>query len=252
MKIEIKTKPGGMEDMEDMKGMEDIKNMEGMDEPRKGQEEDMAGYALDEGELFGETAAPESPVTETPAEKPALADVVPEANTAVEDRIKAIENQLAAAKEKAAEPAPAPAMPGEPPAPAGMSEWEQFKSDYPDIASPVEKMLLMREQTRDQQMAAVHTRIFEEAMDAARPTWRDLRDDPGFGAWLEANPEQQAAAQTPGVRAALKVLDAYESSKKASDVTAQRQERLAGAVATPAKSSRAPALSDTLDGWAAD
>ena len=30
MKIEIKTKPGGMEDMEDMKGMEDIKNMEGI------------------------------------------------------------------------------------------------------------------------------------------------------------------------------------------------------------------------------
>ena len=110
----------------------------------------------------------------------------------------------------------------------------------------------MREQTRDQQMAAVHTRIFEEAMDAARPTWRDLRDDPGFGAWLEANPEQQAAAQTPGVRAALKVIDAYEASRKANDVTAQRQERLAGAVATPAKGSRAPALSDTLDGWAAD
>ena len=236
MKIEIKAKPGGMDDM---------------NEPRMEQDEDMSGYALDEGELFGETAAPESPVTETPAEKPALADVVPEANTAVEDRIKAIENQLAAAKERAVEPAPA--MPGDSPGMAPeISEWEQFKADYPDIASPVEKMLTMREQTRDQQMAAVHARIFEEAMDAARPTWRDLRDDPGFGAWLEANPEQQAAAQTPGVRAALKVLDAYESSKKASDVTAQRQERLAGAVATPAKSSRAPALSDTLDGWAAD
>lgn len=236
MKIEIKTKPGGMDDM---------------NEPRMDQDEDMSGYALDEGGLFGETASPEPSTAEAPIEKPALADVVPEANSGIEDRIKAVENQLAAAKERAVEPAPA--MPGDSPSmPPEISEWEQFKADYPDIASPVEKMLTMREQTRDQQMAAVHTRIFEEAMDAARPTWRDLRDDPGFGAWLEANPEQQAAAQTPGVRAALKVLDAYESSRKASDVTAQRQERLAGAVATPAKSSRAPALSDTLDGWAAD
>lgn len=238
MKIEIKTKPGGMDDM---------------NEPRMDQDEDMSGYALDESGLFGETASPEPSTAEAPVEKPALADVVPEANSGIEDRIKAVENQLAAAKERAAEPAPAPpVMPGEPPAPAGMSEWEQFKADYPDIAAPVEKMLKMREQTRDQQMAAMHARIFEEAMDAARPTWRDLRDDPGFGAWLEANPEQQTAAQTPGVRAALKVIDAYEASRKANDVTAQRQERLAGAVATPAKSSRAPALSDTLDGWAAD
>ena len=236
MKIEIKAKPGGMDDM---------------NEPRMDQDEDMSGYALDESGLFGETESPEPPTAEAPIEKPALADVVPEANSGIEDRIKAVENQLAAAKERAVEPAPA--MPGESPSMTPeISEWEQFKADYPDIASPVEKMLTMREQTRDQQMAAVHTRIFEEAMDAARPTWRDLRDDPGFGAWLEANPEQQTAAQTPGVRAALKVLDAYESSKKASDVTAQRQERLAGAVATPAKSSRAPALSDTLDGWAAD
>jgi len=236
MKIEIKAKPGGMDDM---------------NEPRMDQDEDMSGYALDESGLFGETESPEPPTAEAPIEKPALADVVPEANSAIEDRIKAVENQLAAAKERAAEPAPA--MPGESPGMTPeMSEWEQFKGDYPDIAVPVEKMLSMREQTRDQQMAAMHARIFEEAMDAARPTWRDLRDDPGFGAWLEANPEQQAAAQTPGVRAALKVLDAYESSRKASDVTAQRQERLAGAVATPAKGSRAPALSDTLDGWAAD
>lgn len=236
MKIEIKAKPGGMDDM---------------DEPRMNQDEDMSGYALDESGLFGETEAPAAPGAEAPVEKPALADVVPEANTAIEDRIRAVENQLAAAKERAAEPAPA--MPGEPPGMTPeMSEWEQFKADYPDIASPVEKMLSMREQTRDQQMAAVHTRIFEEAMDAAKPAWRDLRDDPGFGAWLEANPEQQAAAQTPGVRAALKVIGAYEASKKASDVTIQRQERLAGAVATPAKGSRAPALSDTLDGWAAD
>ena len=230
MKIEIKAKPGGMDDM---------------NEPRMDQDEDMSGYALDESGLFGETASQEPSTTEAPVEKPALADVVPEANSAIEDRIKAVENQLAAAKERAK------AVENQLVAPE-MNEWEQFKADYPDIASPVEKMLTMREQTRDQQMAAVHARIFEEAMDAARPTWRDLRDDPGFGAWLEANPEQQTAAQTPGVRAALKVLDAYESSKKASDVTAQRQERLAGAVATPAKSSRAPALSDTLDGWAAD
>ena len=244
MKIEIKAKPGGM--------MEDMKDMDGIDEPRKGQEEDMAGYALDEGELFGETAALESPVTETPAEKPALADVAPEANAAIEDRIAAIENQLAAAKEKAAEPTPAPAVPGEPPAPAGMSEWEQFKSDYPDIAGPVEKMLSLRDQSRGEALAALHIRIFEEAMDAAKPAWRDLRDDPQFGAWLKANPDQQAAAQTPGVRAALKVIAAYEASRKADEATAQRQARLAASVATPAKGSRAPALSDALEGYAAE
>lgn len=238
MKIEIKAKPGSMEDIE---------------EPRMNQQDDdMMGYALNE-ESPSAAEILESPAPEAPAEPPALADVVPEANTAIEDRIVVLENQLAAVKEKAAEPVPtAPTAPGELPAPAGMSEWEQFKTDYPDIASPVEKMLTMREQTRDQQMAAVHTRIFEEAMDAAKPSWRDLRDDPEFGKWLETHPEQQAAAQTPGVRAALKVIDAYEASKKASNVTAQRQERLAGAVATPAKGSRAPALSDALDGWAAE
>lgn len=236
MKIEIKTKP-----------MKEDDAMDAMESPAMDKEDDMMGYA-EGSNLFGESAMPEAP--EAPTEKPALADVVPEANPDWEGRIKAIEAQLADAKAKAAEPSPA--MPGEAPAMGGgMSEWERFKSDYPDIAAPVEKMLALRDQSRAEQMAAMQTRIFEEAMDASRPTWRDLRDDPEFGKWLDAHPEQQQAAQVPGVRAALKVIDAYESSKKAADVTAQRQERLAAAVATPAKGSRAPALSDALDGYAA-
>ena len=42
MKIEIKAKPGGMDDM---------------NEPRMDQDEDMSGYALDESGLFGLTVS---------------------------------------------------------------------------------------------------------------------------------------------------------------------------------------------------
>lgn len=213
-------------------------------------EQELMDMSGDDVDGYAEGGDPMPEATSTPMEKPALADVVPEANANVEDRIAALENQLRSARDAAAEPP----LEGEPPgAPGGMddSEWAMFKTDYPDIAGPIEKILAMRDQTRETQAAAMHKRIFEEAMDVARPDWRDLRDDPAFGEWMQSNPEQQAAAQVPGVRAALKVLSAYDATRKGNDLAAKRQERLAANTATPSKSSRAPNLSDTLDGWAA-
>lgn len=89
-------------------------------------------------------------------------------------------------------------------------------------------------------------------MDAARPDWRTLRQDREFATWIQAHPEQQQAAQQPGVRAALGVIKAYDEHRNAAKVQAQRETRLKNAQATPAKGSRAPSLSDALDGWAAN
>ena len=89
-------------------------------------------------------------------------------------------------------------------------------------------------------------------MDAARPDWRDLRGNKEFGDWLQSNPAQQQAAQQPGVRAALSVLSAYETHKNAAKALKEKREvRLKAAEAAPTKGSRAPSLSDSLDGWAA-
>lgn len=204
-------------------------------------EDDLAGMAADNEPV---------PSPEPEPEPPALADVVPEANPDVEGRISAIEAQLAAAKARAEE-MPQTNLPMESAAEPGDSEWAAFEADYPDIAGPIKKLLEARTQRYGTEMQAVHTRIFEEAMDAARPDWREMRDDPGFGQWLRSHPEQQQAAQVPGVRAALKVLSAYDASRKGDDLAKARAERLKNGEATPAKGARAPSLSDSLDGWAA-
>lgn len=162
-------------------------------------------------------------------------------------RLKALETQLAGMK-RAAEAAPPPAE-----APPGVdSEWGAFEQDYPDIAKPIKKLIEGYAKNSEGSMSALHARIFEEAMDAARPDWRDLRDDAGFTRWLESNPAQQQAAQVPGVRAALAVLKAYDESKRSNDTARQRQDRLKASEATPTKGGRAPSLSDALDGWAAE
>lgn len=235
-----------MKMIEEKDGMDD--EMEGRTLPPE-QELDMEGMDNMDGYAEG-NAPPEKTAVATPVpEKPALADVVPEANTAMEDRLAVLENQLRAIRdapppERSATTNTAAVMPGE-------TEWAQFKADYPDIAGPIEKMLSERDKTREAQTAALHTRIFEEAMDVARPDWRDLRDNPEFQKWIQANPDQQQAAQVPGVRAALKVLAAFDASRKGDDLAVKRQERLKASEATPAKGSRAPSLSDSLDGWAA-
>lgn len=231
MAVKISIKPEGDDPEMDMLPEEQqMMDMEG-DMPEMDGEDDMAGMA--EGN-----------------EAPALADVVPEANTDPEDRMEAIAAQLESAKETM-QTAPEP-MPGEPTPPPGDDEWAMFEADYPDIAGPIKKLLEARTQRHGADMQAVHTRIFEEAMDAARPDWRDLRDDPAFGQWMQANPDQQTAAQVPGVRAALKVLSAYDASLKGNDIAKTRADRLKGAEATPAKGGRAPSLSDSLEGWAAE
>lgn len=195
-----------------------------------------------------------------PTEEAALADVVPDANTDPNERIKALEAQLASVMESMKTPEPAatesPDMAGE--AMPAEDEWATFENDYPDIAIPIKKWLEARMQATDSRMNEFDQRVsaadmyrFEDSMDAARPDWRDLRDDPAFGEWMKANPDQQQAANVPGVRAALKVLKAYDESRTGNDIASARQKRLEGATATPTKGGRAPSLSDSLDGWAA-
>lgn len=218
-------------------------------------EDDMAGYAEgnepdNEIDMDGMKESPEEEATEpSDEEEPSLSDIVPEASPDSSARIAALEAQLASVMEKLKSMPPPPEE--SPEKPEEDTAWAEFETDYPDIAGPIKKLLDARGKTRDTQISALHTRVFEEAMDAARPNWRDLRNDPKFGEWMQAHPEQQKAAQVPGVRAAVAVIKAYEDSKKGSDLSKQRADRLKGAVATPTKGGRAPALSDALEGWAA-
>lgn len=162
-----------------------------------------------------------------------------------EARFKALEQQIA---ETRAAPPPAPA-----PIPVSPDDaiWKGLKDDYPDIAEPIKKLLDRQHEQFGQALAEVQAKGFEEAMDAARSDWRDLRNDKAFGAWLQANPAQQQAAQQPGVRSAMAVIKAYDAHKDAQVVQEKRQTRLKAAEAAPTKGSRAPNLSDALDGWAA-
>lgn len=215
----------------------------------QGQEEmdGLSGFA-EGNETEEEMPGDEIGVEDESGEKPSLADVVPAANTEMEDRMEALEAQLANMK-RSAETAPPP---GETAAPGADSEWAAFEQDYPDIAGPIKKLIESFAKTSEGSVAALHARIFEESMDVARPDWRSLRDDPDFTRWIESNPEQQKAAQVPGVRAALAVLKAYDDSKQGGEASRQRQDRLKASEATPTRSGRAPSLSDTLEGWAAE
>lgn len=194
-----------------------------------------AGYA-DDNELVLDGDEP----------RDADADPEPEAEAAPdwESRFQALETQLADVRAQPAQPAPNPSAEPDP--------FEQFSADYPDIADPIQKLLERQQQQFGAALAEVRAAAFEESMDAARPDWRTLREDKAFAAWLQAHPDQQQQAQQPGVRAALGVMKAYDAQRNAAKVQAQRETRLRNAESTPARGSRAPSLSDALDGWAAN
>ncbi len=157
-----------------------------------------------------------------------------------ESRFKELEAQIAAtraAQQQTHDPEPDPLA--------------AFDEDYPDIAEPVKKLIARQQQQFSGELENLRAQAFEEAMDAAKPEWRELRQDEKFMQWIQSNPDQQKCAQQPGVRSALKVIKAYESHAKAATVQAQRDARLQSAQATPTRGSRAPSLSDSLDGWAA-
>lgn len=199
-----------------------------------------AGYA-DDNELVLDGDEPREADAES--DEP---DAEPEAEAAPdwEARFQALESQLADVRAQPAQPTPAPATEPDP--------FEQFRTDYPDIADPIQKLLERQQQQFGAALAEVRAAAFEESMDAARPDWRTLREDKAFAAWLQANPDQREAAQQPGVRAALGVMKAYDAQRNAAKVQAQRETRLRNAESTPARGSRAPSLSDALDGWAAN
>lgn len=201
-----------------------------------------AGYA-DDNELVLDGDAPETEAEPAETDADADAESAPEKEAAPdwEARFRALESQLAEAR---AQPVPAPTLEPDP--------FEQFRTDYPDIADPIQKLLARQQQQFGTALAEVRATAFEESMDAARPDWRALRQDREFATWIQAHPEQQQAAQQPGVRAALGVIKAYDEHRNAAKVQAQRETRLKNAQATPAKGSRAPSLSDALDGWAAN
>lgn len=203
-----------------------------------------AGYA-DDNELVIEPEEPDaSESVATEADADAESDPEKEAAPDWEARFRALESQLAEARAQPTAPVSAP--------PAEPDPFEQFRTDYPDIADPIAKLLERQQQQFGTALAEVRATAFEESMDAARPDWRALRQDREFVTWIQAHPEQQQAAQQPGVRAALGVIKAYDEHRNAAKVQAQRESRLKNAQATPAKGSRAPSLSDALDGWAAN
>lgn len=196
-----------------------------------------AGYA-DDNELVLDG--------EAEAEPEATDDLEPakEAPPDWESRFRALESQIAESRAQPAQPVSNASTDPDP--------FEEFRTDYPDIADPIQKLLERQQQQFGTALAEVRATAFEESMDAARPDWRTLRQDREFSAWIQAHPEQQQAAQQPGVRAALGVLKAYDAHRNAAKVQAQRETRLQNAHTTPAKGSRAPSLSDALDGWAAN
>lgn len=202
-----------------------------------------AGYA-DDNELVLDGDAPEAEAD--PEEEGADAEAEPGKEPAPdwEARFRALEAQIAEARTQPAQPASIPSTEPDP--------FEAFRTDYPDIADPIAKLLERQQQQFGTALAEVRATAFEESMDAARPDWRTLRQDREFATWIQARPEQQQAAQQPGVRAALGVIKAYDEHRNAAKVQAQRETRLKNAQTTPAKGSRAPSLSDALDGWAAN
>jgi hypothetical protein len=204
--------------------------------PEEAEADQYAGYADDNESVPDDEA--ETPEAETEEPAPETPDW--------EARFRALETQLAESRAQPATPSSAAQEPAED------EDWESLRQDYPDIAEPIQKLLERQQQQFGTALAEVRALAFEESMDAARPDWRTLRQDRDFAAWIQANPQQQQAAQQPGVRAALGVIQAYDDHRKAAQVQAQREARLKAAQATPAKGSRAPSLSDALDGWAAD
>ncbi len=191
MAVKISIKPE-LDDEEDMAGDGSMPEAEdSMAKPESAQDE-LTGMAEGNEDLMSEEEPPAA--AETGADQAALADVVPDANPDLEGRIAALEAQLASAKAEA-EQAPSPtAEMGSPAAPAPRkSEWDTFETDYPDIAGPIRRLLEARTERYGTDLQAIHTRIFEEAMDAARPDWRDLRENPEFSRWIQAHPDQQQA-----------------------------------------------------------
>ena len=197
------------------------------------------GFAA-EGEpeaLEPEKNEAETPADETPAPEPEKGDA-PD----WEARFHDLEAQLNEVRDQQSRmPQPQPDDP-----------WKAIREDYPDLIDPIQAQFDRQQQQFGQALAEVQTRQFEEAMDVARPDWRELRKDQGFADWLKDHPKQAEAAQRPGVRSAMGVLNAYDAHRKAAQVQAQREARLQAAQSTPARGSRAPSLSDALDGWAAD
>lgn len=206
-----------------------------------------AGYAADNLDVPepAEAAVLDDPMADLEAEEPEPEPAPVEPDW--QSRFQALERQIA---EFRATPAAAVASTPEPVEP---DPWKALQDDYPDIADPIRKLLERQQAQFGQALADVQARSFEESMDAARPDWRELREDKAFGDWLKSHPEQQQVASQPGVRAALNVIKAYDAHKTAAlAVQEKRQARLKAAETAPTKGSRAPSLSDALDGWAAD
>lgn len=201
--------------------------------------DEFAEYAADNEAQAHESGRDEAEIERPEPEEKVPAPVAPEADW--EARFRALEAQIAA---QALAPTPT--------APVADDPLAALREDYPDWVGPIQQVLERQQQQFGAALADVQARVFEESMDAARPDWRGLRQDPDFAAWMQAHPDQQQAAQQPGVRAALGVIRAYDDHQKAVQVQAQREARLKNAQATPARGSRAPSLSDALDGWAAD
>ena len=90
--------------------------------------------------------------------------------------------------------------------------WNQFATDYPDIAGPVTRVLQRRDHAHQARMNDAHTRLFTEALEVCYPDWEETRDSRAFREWMQAEPDRMLRAQVPGVKAALALFHEFDAA----------------------------------------
>lgn len=90
--------------------------------------------------------------------------------------------------------------------------WNQFESDFPDIARPVLNRVKREHVNHEAAMTAAHTRIFEETLEVVYPDWRDVLHSKEFQRWLQAEPGRLEQAHKPGLKPAVRLLNEFDSA----------------------------------------
>ncbi len=99
-------------------------------------------------------------------------------------------------------------------------DWEQFKTDYPDIAGAIESKFAAQQPTADATLAQVvefvesekRNRFLHDAWDAVEsvhPGWRDTGKTPEFQAWRKTSQTYDKLAASDDIADAIALFDLY-------------------------------------------
>ena len=90
--------------------------------------------------------------------------------------------------------------------------WDAFHADYPDIARPILNRIKREHVNHEAEMANAQTRLFEEVLETIYPDWRDVLHSKEFQRWLQADPGRTEQSHKPGVKSAVRLLNAFDSA----------------------------------------